>query len=270
MRGQYCPFRDVTRTRKLRNDNDKTKISNAASLACLLSACGGLSPESIICSQDPTACEDPNTPNTPDTPTITTIDNSTGIYDALAGSYSANGTASLTVVEKASDSRSGGNDTQAINDLAALSVDPTTPATWAMDITINSNGLTISNSSLDLDETASDIIVSDSINMNVSNALVQTDGTNEFLNVTLAGTVEYIDYYGDPTGNTVEQVADLASTGRYMHLQADTTVNNDGTGSLDNVTSDGDTSTVDIYLGLDPSDQTFGLGATEYTTTTFN
>ena len=86
----------------------KLKLVTAASLACLLSACGGLSPESIICSQDPTACEDPNTPNTP---TITTIDNSTGIYDALAGSYSANGTASLTVVEKASDSRSGGNDT---------------------------------------------------------------------------------------------------------------------------------------------------------------
>jgi len=174
------------------------------------------------------------------------------------------------VVEKASDSRSGGNDTQAINDLAALSVDPTTPATWAMDITINSNGLTISNSSLDLDETASDIIVSDSINMNVSNALVQTDGTNEFLNVTLAGNVVYVDYQTDPTGNTTARVDSLASTGSYMHLQADTTVNNDGTGSLDNVTSDGDTSTVDIYLGLDPSDQTFGLGATEYTTTTFN
>ena len=256
----------------------KLKLVTAASLACLLSACGGLSPESIICSQDPTACEDPdtpntpNTPNTPDTPTIKTIDNSTGIYDALAGSYSANGTASLTSVEITNTStRSGGTDTQAINDLDALSVDPTTPATWAMDITINSNGLTISSSSLDLDETASDIIVSDSINMNVSNAQVQTDGTNEFLNVTLAGTVDYIDYYGDQTGNTVEQVADLANTGSYMHLQADTTIDTtNGTGSLDNVTSDGDTTTVDIFLGLDPSDQDFGLGATEYTTTTFN
>ena len=176
----------------------------------------------------------------------------------------------MTLVEKASgSSRSGGNDTQAINDLAASGVDPTTPATWAMDITINSNGLSISNSSLDLDETASDIIVSDSIDMDVNNVFVQSDGTNEFLNVTLAGTVDYVDYETDPTGNTPASV-NVANTGSYMHLQADTTVNNDGSGSLDNVTSDGDISTVDIYLGLDPSDQTFGLGATEYTTTTFN
>ena len=167
--------------------------------------------------------------------------------------------------------RSGGTDTQAINELATLSVDPTTPATWAMDITINSNGLTISNSSLDLDETASDIIVSDTIDMNVSNAQVQTDGTNEFLNVTLAGNVVYVDYETDQTGNTTARVDSLANTGSYMHLQADTTnYTTNGTGSLDNVTSDGDTTTVDIFLGLDPSDQTFGLGATEYTTTTFN
>ena len=157
------------------------------------------------------------------------------------------------MVEKASDSRSGGTDTQAINDLATLNVDPTTPATWAMDITINSNGLTISNSSLDLDETASDIIVSDSIDMDVNNVLVQSDGTNEFLNVTLAGTVGYVDYATDPTGNTTASI-NVANTGSYMHLQADTTVNNDGSGSLDNVTSDGDISTVDIYLDLDPSD----------------
>ena len=257
------------------------KLVTAASLACLLSACGGLSPESIICSQDPTACDggtgngginNVDGDNNNGNGGITTIDNSTGIYDALAGSYSASGTASLTLVEITNTStRSGGTDTQAINDLAALRVDPTTPATWAMDITINSNGLTISSSSLDLDETASDIIVSDSINMNVSNAQVQTDGTNEFLNVTLAGTVDYIDYYGDQTGNTVERVDSLANTGSYMHLQADTTVDTtNGTGSLDNVTSDGDPNTVDIFLGLDPSDQDFGLGATEYTTTTFN
>lgn len=140
-----------------------------------------------------------------------------------------------------------------------------------MDITINSNGLTISNSSLDLDETASDIIVCDSIDMNVSNAQVQTDGTNEFLNVTLAGTLDYVDYETDPTGDATARVNSLSNTGIYMHSQADTTIDTtNGTGSLDNVTSDGDTSTVDIYLGLDPSDQTFGLGATEYTTTTFN
>ena len=140
-----------------------------------------------------------------------------------------------------------------------------------MDITINSNGLTISNSSLDLDETASDIIVSDTMDMNVSNAQVQTDGTNEFLNVTLAGNVVYVDYETDQTGNTTARVDSLANTGSYMHLQADSTIDTtNGTGSLDNVTSDGDTTTVDIFLGLDPSDQTFGLGATEYTTTTFN
>ena len=246
----------------------KLKLVTAASLACLLSACGGLSPESIICSQDPSACEDPNTPTTP---TITTIDNSDGIYDALAGSYSARGTASLTLVEITNTStRSGGNDTQAINDLATLGVDPTTPATWAMDITINSNGLTISNSSLDLDETASDIIVSDSIDMDVNNVFVQSDGTNEFLNVTLAGTVGYVDYATDQTGNRIASI-NVANTGSYMHLQADTTIDTtNGTGSLNDVTSDEDTNTVDIYLGLDPSDQTFGLGATEYTTTTFN
>ena len=251
-------------------------------MACLLSACGGGSIESLICSQDPTACDggtgnsgnggnnSGNGGNNNGNGGITTIDNSTGIYDALAGSYSANGTATLTLVEKASDSRSGGNDTQAINDLATLGVDPTTPATWAMDITINSNGLSISNSSLDLDETASDIIVSDSIDMDVNNVLVQSDGTNEFLNVTLAGTVGYVDYATDPTDNTTASI-NVANTGSYMHLQADTTIDTtNGTGSLDNVTSDGDTSTVDIYLGLDPSDQTFGLGATEYTTTTFN
>ena len=245
----------------------KLKLVTAASLACLLSAFGGGSIESLICSQDPTACEDPNTPNTPNTPTMTTIDNSTGIYDALAGSCSTNGTATLTLVEKASDSRSGGTDTQAINDLATLNVDPTTPATWAMDITINSNGLTISNSSLDLDETASDIIVSDSIDMDVNNVLVQSDGTNEFLNVTLAGNVVYVDYETDPTGNTTARVDSLANTGSYMHLQADTTIDTtNGTGSLNDVTSDGDPNTVDIFLGLDPSNQTFGLGATEYTT----
>lgn len=93
MRGQYCPFRDVTRTRKLRNDNDKTKISNG-------------SIESLICSQDPAGClDDGGTGGTcgnggnggnGGSGGITTIDNSTGIYDALAGSYSAIGTASLT------------------------------------------------------------------------------------------------------------------------------------------------------------------------------
>lgn len=148
--------------------------------------------------------------------------------------------------------------------MASLGVDPTTPATWAMDISINSNGLSISNSSLDLDETASD-----SIDMDVNNVLVQSDGTNEFLNVTLAGTVGYVDYETDPTGNTTASI-NVANTISYMHLQADTTVNNDGSGSLDNVTSDGDISSVDIYLGLDPSDKTFGLDATEYTTSTFN
>ena len=107
--------------------------------------------------------------------------------------------------------------------------------------------------------------------MNVSNAQVQTDGTNEFLNVTLAGNVVYVDYETDQTGNTTARVDSLANTGSYMHLQADSTIDTtNGTGSLDNVTSDGDTTTVDIFLGLDPSDQTFGLGATEYTTTTFN
>ena len=239
-------------------------------MACLLSACGGLSTESIICSQDPAGCSDDGGTNNGGTTTTTITD--PAVYNALAGSYSASGTASLTLVEITNAStRSGGNDTQAINDLATLGANPTTPATWAMDITINSNGLTISNSSLDLDETASDIIVSDSINMDVSNAKVQTDGSNEFLNVTLAGTLDYVDYITDPTGNATGRVNSLANTGSYMHLQADATIDTtNGTGSLDDVTSDGDTSTVDIYLGLNPSGQTLGLGATEYTTSSFN
>jgi hypothetical protein len=88
-------------------------------MACLLSACGGGSIESLICSQDPAGCSDDGgtggnggSGGNGGNGGTTTVDNSTGIYDALAGSYSASGSASLTLVEKASgSSRSGGNDT---------------------------------------------------------------------------------------------------------------------------------------------------------------
>ena len=265
MWGQYCPFRDITRTRKLRNDNDKTKISNDASVACLLSACGGGSIESLICSQDPTACEDPNTPNTPDTPTITTITDP-AVYNALAGDYRATGSASLTPLTITNaDSRTGGDDQYAIDVLNALNKSLTTPATWTMDINISTSVVTIFNSSLDLDQTQSDVIVNDSIQLSVSDQRVKTDQTNNFLTAALVGSVEYVDYENDPTGDTTETV-NIGNTGSFMHLQADTTINTDGTGSLDRVTADGNNNTIDIFLGLD---QTSGLGAREYTTSTF-
>ena len=244
----------------------KLKLVTTASSVCSLSACGGGSIESLICSQNPVGfLDDGETGGTTPTRGITTITDP-AVYNARAGDYRATGSASLTPVTITNaDSRTGGDDQFAIDGLNALNKSLTTPAAWTMDINISTSGVTISNSSLDLDQTQSDVIVNDSIQLSVSDQFVKTDQTNTFLKAALTVSVEYVDYENDPTGNTTETV-NIGNTGSFMHLQAYTTLNTDGTSSLDRVTADGNNNTIDIFLGLD---QTSGLGAREYTTSTF-
>ena len=266
----------------------KLKLVTAASLACLLSACGGLSPESIICSQDPEGCSDDDITGGGERPPAITIVTDHAVYNALAGSYSASGTATLRMIQRTGDRiegetdnninyvRTGSVDTEAETQATSMNVAATTDATWTMNIDINSAGLAISGSSLDLDEANSALIVSDDIDMDTQRTLVYNDGQNNFLNVALKGDVTHVDMEADETGQTNTTV-DLATTTSFMHLKADTQITGQDpdTGqitaaTLNDITSDGNANTLDIFIALpsavDPSDYKWGLGAFDYQT----